>query len=294
MAGRPVFRSRLRGLLLGGALLVAAGGCAAAPDTLITWTVRDMAPFNIMEGPLKGQGIADRMLGLLQQRLPQYRHVNSRVNRARANQMFARDTLTCDAGVLKTQEREQLMYFSIPTLGVVTNGVVVRRELEGEIQPYLKDGRIDLAAFLADPRQRLGVLVERSYGPSIDATLHAAAPERLLVHHGNNALGSLLQMQQHGRISALLGYWPEVRYLAETDGVDVSDLRFHPVQGMPSYLLAYVGCSKTPEGKRAIEAINEVIRELRGEELIQLYARWLDGPTREAYLQDAKGFFGKD
>lgn len=285
---------RARRALLGCALLGAASACAAAPEPLITWTVRDMAPFNIMEGPLKGQGIADVMLGLLQQRLPQYRHLNSRVNRARANQMLARDTLTCDSGVLWSKEREQFMYFSIPTLGVVTNGVVVRQELESEIQPYLHDGKIDLAGFLADPHFRLGVLVERSYGPLIDATLHAVPPERLQVHHGNNALGSLLQMQQHGRISALLGYWPEVRYLAETDGVDVSHLRFYPVQGMPSYLLAYVGCSKTPEGKQAIEAINSVIRDLRGDELIELYARWLDGPTREAYLKDAKGFFEKD
>ena len=294
MRHAPSLRARLRRALLGCALLGAAGVCLAEPAPLITWTVRDMAPFNIMEGPLKGQGIADHMLGLLQQRLPQYRHLNSRVNRARANQMFARDTLTCDAGVLRTQEREQLMYFSIPTLGVVTNGVVVRQEREAQVRPFLHDGKIDLAAFLADPHQRLGVLVERSYGPLIDATLHAAPPERLLVHHGNNALGSLLQMQEHGRISALLGYWPEVRYLAETEGMEVSHLRFYPVQGMPSYLLAHVGCSKTPEGKKAIEAINEVIRELRGEELIQLYARWLDGPTREAYLKDAKGFFEKD
>ncbi|MDU9412429.1 TIGR02285 family protein [Pseudomonas sp. zfem005] len=294
MRHAPSLRARLRRALLGCALLGAAGACLAEPAPLITWTVRDMAPFNIMEGPLKGQGIADRMLGLLQQRLPQYRHLNSRVNRARANQMFARDTLTCDAGVLRTQEREQLMYFSIPTLGVVTNGVVVRQEREAQMRPFLHDGKIDLAAFLADPHQRLGVLVERSYGPAIDATLHAAPPERLLVHHGNNALGSLLQMQEHGRISALLGYWPEVRYLAETEGMEVSNLRFYPVQGMPSYLLAHVGCSKTPEGKKAIEAINQVIRELRGEELIQLYARWLDGPTREAYLKDAKGFFEKD
>lgn len=290
-APRP---SPARRALLGAALLGAASTCAAAPDQLITWTVRDMAPFNIMEGPLKGQGIADVMLGLLQERLPQYRHLNSRVNRARANQMLARDTLTCDPGVLWSKEREQFMHFSIPTLGVVTNGVVIRQELEAQIQPYLHDGKIDLAGFLTDPRFRLGVLVERSYGPLIDATLHATPPERLQVHHGNNALGSLLQMQQHGRISALLGYWPEVRYLAETDGVDVSNLRFYPVQGMPSYLLAYVGCSKTPEGKKAIEAINEVIRDLRGEELIGLYARWLDGPTREAYLKDAKGFFEKD
>lgn len=294
MRHAPSLRARLRRALLGCALLGAAGACLAEPAPLITWTVRDMAPFNIMEGPLKGQGIADRMLGLLQQRLPQYRHLNSRVNRARANQMFARDTLTCDAGVLRTQEREQLMYFSIPTLGVVTNGVVVRQEREAQMRPFLHDGKIDLAAFLADSHQRLGVLVERSYGPAIDATLHATPPERLLVHHGNNALGSLLQMQEHGRISALLGYWPEVRYLAETEGMEVSNLRFYPVQGMPSYLLAHVGCSKTPEGKKAIAAINEVIRELRGEELIQLYARWLDGPTREAYLKDAKGFFEKD
>ncbi|MES2821203.1 MAG: TIGR02285 family protein [Pseudomonadota bacterium] len=274
-------------------ILLAAwsGVTRAEPREQIVWTVRDMPPFNILEGPLKGQGIADRLLELIRGSMPQYEHVNTRVNRARANQMLNGNVLACDPGLLWSKERAQIMHFSIPTMGLMTNGVVIRKQQEAELAAFVQADGFDLQAFIADERYSLGTLVERSYGPVIDAELARAEPDRLLVHHGNNASLSLLRMQQHGRLTAVLGYWPEVRYLADNDGIDLEQLRFYSVKGVPTYQLAYITCSKTPQGLKAIAAINQQLLGLREGQIIDLYARWLDEPTRVAYLEAAKRFF---
>ena len=273
-------------------LLTAWTGAAwAGPREQIVWTVRDMPPFNIADGPLKGQGIADRMLDLVRDSMPQYEHINARVNRARANQILSSNALACDPGLLWSRERAELMYFSIPALGLLTNGIMVREPQLVELAPFIQAGEFDLRAFLADGRYTLGTLVERSYGKVIDAELKRANPDRLVVHHGNSASLSLLRMLQHERLTAVLGYWPEARYLAENNGIALEQLRFYSVKGVPTYQLAYITCSKTPQGLQAIQAINQKLRGLREGPIIELYARWLNEPTRAAYLKAAKSFF---
>lgn len=287
----PVF-PRLRRLALL-ALCAFAALPAYAEKPRLIWTIRDMPPFNILEGPLKGQGISDRMLGLLMADLPQYEHVLSVANRARATQILTSGVLTCDPGLLWSKEREQMMYFSIPTLGILTNGIVLRKADEAELSRFIHKGEFDLSAFLADGHYTLGTLVERSYGKVIDAELKQANPKNLVIHHGTDATLSLLRMQQHQRLSAVLGYWPELRYQSENAGVPLDALNFYPVKGVPTYQLTYVTCSKTPEGLEAINAINASVRRLREGEAIGLYAQWLNGATREAYLNAAKGFFNE-
>lgn len=266
---------------------------AFAEKPRLVWTIRDMPPFNILEGPLKGKGIADRMLVLLMADLPQYEHVITVANRARSTQILTSGVLSCDPGMLWSKEREHIMYFSIPTLGILTNGVAVRKADEPAMAPFVQQGEFDLAAFLGDGRYTIGTLVERSYGKVIDAELKRAKPSTLVVHHGTDATLSLLRMQQHRRLDAVLSYWPEMRYQSQEANVPLDALDYYPVKGVPAYQLGYVSCSKTPEGLEAINAINASVRRLREGEVIDLYAQWLDGATREAYLKAAKGFFNE-
>ncbi|GLK87856.1 TIGR02285 family protein [Pseudomonas turukhanskensis] len=264
---------------------------AHAEKPRLIWTIRDMPPFLILEGPLKNRGIADRMLQLLIADMPQYEHVLSVANRARATQMLTSGVLTCDPGMLWSQEREQIMYFSIPTMGILTNGVAVRKADEAQLAPFVQQGEFDLGAYLADGGYTIGTLVDRSYGKVIDAELKNAKPNTIIVHHGTDATLSLLRMQQHRRLDAVLGYWPEMRYQSENASVPLDALNFYPVKGVPAYQLGYVSCSKTPEGLEAVKAINASVRRLREGEVIDLYAQWLDGSTRTAYLKAAKTFF---
>ncbi|MHC8352737.1 TIGR02285 family protein [Pseudomonas sp. RT4P38] len=264
---------------------------SAYPKETLIWLLRDLPPTMILEGPKKGQGIIDQMLPLLIAGMPQYEHTLMRVNRARGMQMLHEESFTCDPSLVWTEEREQWITFSIPAFRAVSNGLVVRKEDRRVLEPFLVDGEVDLAAMLASGRKKVGVVAERSYGQFLDTLLKQAPPKALTPHYGNDALGSLLQMQRLGRLQVVLGYWPEIRYQANQEHIADDQLEFYPARGTGKYLSGHIGCSHSPQGRQAITEINQLLRTFPRQRLDQLYADWLDPERRSDYLKETKAFF---
>lgn len=256
-----------------------------AEETL-TWLVRELPPLTFASGPQKGQGALDQLMPVLMASLPQYRHITLQVNRARGLQILQSPLLACDPSILWSPTRAQSIAFSIPAFPIVSNGVAVMHQDRESFAPYVTDGSVDLAAWLTRDDARLGLIAERSYGPEIDQLLQQTPTEKLAPHYGNKALGSLLQMQSHGRLQAVLGYWPEIRYQALQQDLEPQDLDFYPVKGMSRYQQVYVGCSNTAEGHAIIHQINQTLRDTPLAQRAQAYAAWLDPALREKYLGD--------
>ncbi len=290
MAGR--FIRALRRLWLIAPLLGAWPLSSLAQETL-TWVVRDLPPMTIFEGPKQGQGSVDKLLPLLIERLPQYHHQIQHVNRARGMQMLHAPSLTCDPSLLWTPARAKTIVFSTPAFAVLSNGIAIRRSQLDAMAPYVADGTFDLAKFLDGQQTRLGVIAERSYGSGIDEQLSHAAPLKLAPHYGNDALGSLLQMQRLGRLEAVLGYWTEIRYQAVQQGLDPQDLLFYPISGTPRYQRIHIACSNSPLGRQAMSHINRELQNIPQEPLLQSYANGLDPLMREQYLRDNPRFFNE-
>lgn len=281
----PIRASRLlRPLILLCALLPVI---AEAKERLL-WLVRDLPPFTIFEGPEKGQGVIDRMLPMLIEQMPEYDHSIVRVNRARGIQMLQEPSFTCDPTLLWTPERAKYALFSKPTLGVLSSGVVVRKQDQAGIEPFLDAQQVDLKQLLAETRLKLGIVAERSYSAQVDDILRQLPDSAFSRHYGNDATASLLQMQQLGRLQLVLGYWPEVRYLIQQQGGRLDDYLFYPIQGVNPYQFLHVACSDTPLGREAIAHIDQLLPALRRDTLPQLYAHWLDPELREGYLQQAR------
>ena len=290
MAAR--FIRALRRLWLTAPLLVALPLSSQAQETL-TWLVRDLPPMTIFDGPQKDQGSIDKMLPLLIERLPQYRHQILHVNRARGIQMLNAPSFTCDPSLVWTPARAKNIVFSTPAFAVLSNGIAIRRNRQDALASYVVDGKFDLARFLGAQQTRLGIVAERSYGPGIDEQLIHADPLELTPHYGNDALGSLLQMQRLGRLEAVLGYWTEIRYQATQQGMDSQDLVFYPIKGMPRYQRIHIGCSNTPLGRQAISHINRELQNIPQAALLESYANRLDPLMRERYLKDNPRFFSE-
>lgn len=281
----PMRASRLlRPLILLCALLPVI---AEAKERLL-WLVRDLPPFTIFEGPEKGQGVIDRMLPMLIEQMPEYDHSIVRVNRARGIQMLQEPSFTCDPTLLWTPERAKYALFSKPTLGVLSSGVVVRKQDQAGLEPFLDAQQVDLKQLLAETRLKLGIVAERSYSAQVDDILRQLPDSAFSRHYGNDATASLLQMQQLGRLQLVLGYWPEVRYLIQQQGGRLDDYLFYPIQGVNPYQFLHVACSDTPLGREAIAHIDQLLPALRRDTLPQLYAHWLDPQLREGYLQQAR------
>lgn len=256
-----------------------------AQETL-TWLVRDLPPLTFTSGPHEGQGTLDQLIPELMASLPQYRHATLEVNRARGLQILHSSMLACDPSMLWNPARAQSVAFSIAVLPVISNGVAVMHQARETLTPYVTDGKIDLAAWLTHKDARLGLIAERSYGPVIDQLLQQTQTGKLTPHYGNKALGSLLQMQHHGRLQAVLGYWPEIRYQALQQGLTPEDLDFYPVKGVSRYQRVHVGCSNTAEGHAIIRQIDQTLRDIPLEQRVRSYAAWLDPALREKYLRD--------
>lgn len=263
---------------------------AQAGESLV-WLKRDLPPLFIFEGPNKNQGVIDQLLRQLISGMPQYQHSVKKVNRARGLQMLRESALTCDAALNWSKERDNWIAFSVPVFRAMSNGLAVRRADREVLTPFIKDGEVDLAALLATGSVTLGIVAERNYGEFLDALLKQAAPQALTLHYGNDALGSLLQMQRLGRLHLLLGYRPEIRYQAQRQGIDEDELLFYPIRGTGKYLSGYIGCTDTPQGRQAIIEINHLLHNLPRDDLSEAYAAWLDPESRSEYLQASKVFF---
>ncbi len=274
------------------ALSLVALSCASQAKETLTWLMRDIPPSTIFSGTMRGQGAIDQLMPLLTARMPEYDHVLMRVNRARSLQMLNdASSLNCDPTMLWTAERAKTLLFSIPIVAIISSGLIVRKEEMSTFEPYMADGKIDFAALMASNAIKLGVVAERSYGELIDHTLKRVNENALIEHYGNDATGSLLQMERLGRLQAFISFWPEARYQAMQQGISPDELSFLPVQGNPAYQFIYISCSHTPEGEQAIAKINQQMRELRESNLMDFYAQWLDPSQRASYLEDVKALF---
>jgi uncharacterized protein (TIGR02285 family) len=282
----------MRSLALCCALLLAPLVTPAHAKERLLWLVRDLPPFTVFEGSEKGQGVIDQMLPLLIEQMPEYEHSVIRVNRARGLQMLQDpSSFTCDPTLLWTAERAKFVHFSQPMLGVLSSGVVVRKNGQALLAPYLDGQQVDLKGLLGNTRLKLGIVAERSYSSQVDEILRQLPDSAFSRHYGNDATANLLQMQQLGRLQLVLGYWPELRYLIQQQGGSPADYQFHPIQGVSHYQFLHVGCSDTPLGRTAISHIDQLLPALRVDTLPALYAHWLDPELRAAYLEESKHFF---
>ncbi|WP_313050541.1 TIGR02285 family protein [Pseudomonas soli] len=275
------------------ALTSLAGQAAEARERLL-WLVRDLPPFTIFEGPAKGQGVIDQLLPMLITRMPEYDHSIIRVNRARGLQMLQEPSFTCDPTLLWTPERARYVHFSLPSLGVLSSGLIVRKQDQALLTPYLEGQQVDLQRLLTETRLKMGIVAERSYSAQVDEVLRQLPDTAFSRHYGNDATASLLQMQQLGRLQLVLGYWPEMRYLIQQQNGSLDDYRFYPIRSVNRYQFLHVGCSDTALGRKAIDHIDQLLPALRRDTLPGLYARWLDAELQEDYLGQARHFFEED
>lgn len=262
----------------------ASAAPAPAPADTIRWVVQDVPPhfsFPVGHPPRSvaelGRGEVDGFMRVLFARMPGWRHEFVEASTARYEAESRRGKTLCSALHVRTPERLQWAWFShlYPPLASREIHVVVRRDLLDRLaQGRADDGRLPLAELLKRPELRLIVARDRAFGAQIDNLLAQHTVARIPV--GAKLGSQVLDMLRAGRMDYTLEY-PSVvhEYLARTG--DPGALVALPMAEGLSTLLATVSCSRTPEGRRAIEAIDAAVRALARE------------PQREAWVREWRG-----
>lgn len=274
---------------LGAALLawcLSSVAAAAGEAGTLRWLVQDLPPhfhYELGHPPqtpadLRGSGEIEGFMRLLIARMPEYRHEFVEAGTSRYELMSRGGSTLCSLFHLRTPERLEWAYFShtYPTLVSRQLHAVVRRDnLARVLRRRDADGSLDLGALLQRADLRGLLARDRAYGPHIDDELVRHPLPRLAVGGASNRL---LDMLRAGRMDYTLEY-PSVvdDYLQRVGAPGV--LVSVPLQAGISTPLATVSCSRTPEGRRAIEAIDAAVRRLAAEPRREEWLRAWRGPA---------------
>lgn len=273
--------------MLAGALALGSAPALAQPASpgTIRWVAQDVPPhFSFPQGGAPrsvaelGRGEVDGFLRVLLARMPGWRHEFVEAGTARYETESRRGQTLCSALHVRTPERLQWAWFShlYPPLVSREIHVIVRRDFLERLtaQGRAQDGRLQLSELLKRPDLQLLVPRDRAFGAQIDSLLARHTVPRMAV--GVKLSSQMLDMLRAGRMDYTLEYPAVVDdYLARVG--DAGALVALPVAEGLSTLLATVSCSRTPEGRRQIEAIDAAVRELARD------------PQREAWVREWRG-----
>ncbi len=264
-------------------LLLLSGTSVFSAETMV-WGTTPFPPGYITEGPDKGQGYADLLDRFMREKLPQYEHkVAVYPNWERQLKEMSEGPLVCTSILWYRPpgERSSLKgsyLLSAPDGVFFQHDVVVRksrRHLFGEevsfekllrnqtlIFGYNRPYGITYNRFLSD---YLGIDpgVELSAMQPVDRIKFLRKAQNIHVRTGTNMIGGMLKMLLTGRVDYILEYDFMIRHEQKMIGFK-DELVSIPVTEVKNSVsrIAYA-CSDTRQGKRAIEAINGILRQYR-------------------------------
>ncbi len=257
---------------------------AAVAQDSVTWMEADAPPFFIQRGPDKGQGYEDIITRIIREDLPDYTHHRVSATISRHYRDFKNGEKVCNVGLYKTPERERFIYFSIPSFFTLPTVIIIKKERFAE---FGGTKTVQLEKILQDRSLLIGRARSRSYGRYVDEILDRHRGQKnIFVYEGEQLSLNFFRMLQRDRLDGVIGLPEEAMYLAEQLGIRdrIMTLTIEENQkGMESWL-SYVGCSKTPWGRKIITRINEILEKERPTERYRAaYERWLDPSSLARY-----------
>lgn len=263
-------------------------GQAATPKEHVVWMEAVFPPFFIQSGPLQNQGYGDTITHLLQRALPEYSHEEVTTNVTRHFYKFKQGEQVCSAGLYKTPEREEFVYFSMPSFITLPPVIIVKKD---NLEKFNQQTMVSLDAVLGNADLMIGLVKDRSYGNTLDDVFKRHQGQANVVEFTGQELSSnLFKMLMLGRLDGLIALPEEALYQAEQMGIRDQLITLSLSENQHNYdgWLSAVACSKTPWGKAVIDRVNQALLQLRPtEEYRAAYERWLDANSiihyRRAY-----------
>gem|GEM_PF-625011 len=252
-------------------------------ETLV-WGTTSFPPGYITEGPDKGKGYADLLEQFMREKLPQYEHIIvESPNWERQLRMMRQGPLVCTSILFyrPPEDRATLKgsyILSAPNSVFFLHDVVVHKD-----NRHLFGDEVSFAKLLQNQDLTFGY--NRPYGVVYDQILadyigipddvafdalesvtrntYLTSRKNIFVRNGANMIDGMLEMLRRKRVDYILEYEVMSRYYQHQEG-RAQDLVAIPVTEVKNKVnLTAFACSDTPEGEKAIAAINSVLKKYR-------------------------------
>lgn len=231
-------------------------------------------------------GVTDRLVRYLTVWWPGVKHEVLIANTKRSWQMLEDGQQVCRANVVRTPEREKLVYFTNTQLTPPPQ-LVVRRDRLSRL-PRNAAGEVLLPQLLADESLRGALVDGRSYGNAIDEMLaRRPAHASVSLYSPRDFGGRMLQMISLDRADYSIDSDIALLMMGEP-----KDLMTVPIRGASELVMAGIACPRTPWGWSAIKGIDRALGRPEGAaSLRQGLMRWITPETRAHYGPQLDQFY---
>lgn len=232
---------------------------AAQAKDVVTWHVSHFPPVNIRFGPFQNEGFADKTRLFFQRNMAQFSHEEREQGYAESMESAKAGASFCRADMLKSPEREKFFYFSEPLYFTSGRRLLVSNDVFLQTRAFAnRNGDVRFSDLLKQPWVKYGYVKGRVYFPKEDEVVGAYRKKNpdLARDNGQEAF----QLFKSGGANMLILYPFEYGYYLRLEDM-VSNHRSLQLADMEPFSYAYFACSKTPKGKRAIEAINTIVKK---------------------------------
>jgi uncharacterized protein (TIGR02285 family) len=257
----------------------------------ITWAMYDLAPSYIVRGTptvdTLGDGIADRLLGMLIKALPEYDHQIALMTMPRILLEMQADKPVCSVNVLRSPERERVAYFT-PLLLTPAPQLILSVHLLKQ-HPEWKNG-VSLATLVNDKVLKGQYLAGRSFGDKLDGIIQSSSNVSMKSNSG--ATGSnALKMISIGRADYTIEY-PELLTVLLRNGEELGNLTAIPILDTNQFVEGYVMCSRNSAGLDVIRRIDAILKEHAASREYQLaLENWLQPDEARRHRRDYAHFY---
>lgn len=260
---------------------------------VINWLVYDLPPYEIINGPFKGQGAADGLRKIVMEQLPQYQHRTPiLVNDDRMMRLFEKENV-CHTAIIRAPKYESSMYLSIGL--IMANTHVIQTTRANYKRNFANQKSTSLDDLLNKTNLKFGRL-SRSLGPEIDKVIAVNGDNKnIFLRSSFYTDQGLVKMLFKGRIDYFIDlpsqgmYWNALNPKQQVHMIPIDEVE-------KKYVVGRVACTKNAWGKKVIEQVNQQMAERRLDPnyINSLVFRWIPEQMREDFISNYKQIIAND
>lgn len=246
------------------------GEVLAQEKETIRWLMWKQVPNFIVEGKFKGQGIADTFTKTLQDKLPQYNHVNVMSN-TRRYQRLIREENVCVARAWIVPGSRSFRIHSRPMSLSPPTGIQI---LKSKQHLFGDPGEVlSLEELLANPELKLGYLEGMTYPKKVHDLIEQYRGKKNVYFSSINAVEFDLKLLTRNRLDYFFGFPGQATVDAKMKDIP-NQYQFYNIKEIDKFVSLHTHCSNTPFGEKVMAEVNKVITTEMLLEQLAVVEKW--------------------
>ena len=256
----------------------------------LTWIAYEQAPYFILKGELKGQGVGDFVMQTFISKLPQFQHEIIYANMSRYRIAVQNSSICVPAAWLRKEEKP-LIQSRVHMLGHPM-GLITHKNTK---IPQDITGKVSLQHIMENTTLRLIALKKFEYPDPVLQVLENVTDPGRIMYLKDDTIEINERLLDHGRADIAIGLFGQIANLRAAGKGD--QFKFVPITESTGYIEHMTHCSNDAVGQAAMKVINETLTDAFLEILLEKHQKWYPEMTAwqnayRSYIINRQPFIG--